>query len=137
MKDVPPSPGIWDFMPAKPGPDGDFVAVAGSPLAPGTEIALPAAVTEAIQTVHDPEIPVNVYDLGLIYDLDISENGNVLITMTLTTPGCPVAGQIPKDVAHAVANVEGVGEVEVRLVWEPSWTKERMSEEARLALDIF
>ncbi|MCP5364801.1 MAG: DUF59 domain-containing protein [Hyphomicrobiales bacterium] len=124
-------------MPATPGPDGEFVAYAGSPLPQGNEIAQPSAVTEAIKTVHDPEIPVNVYDLGLIYGLDISADGNVLITMTLTTPGCPVAGQIPNDVAQAVAKVGGVGEVEVRLVWEPTWTKDRMSEDARLALDFF
>jgi metal-sulfur cluster biosynthetic enzyme len=80
---------------------------------------------------------VNLYDLGLIYRLDRAENGNVVIDMTLTAPACPVAGEMPVKVAEAVATVPGVGTVEVHLVWEPPWTKDRMSEEAKLALDMF
>lgn len=92
---------------------------------------------EAIKTVYDPEIPVNLYDLGLIYDLEVFEDGTVKIEMTLTAPACPVAGEMPVMVADAVAGADGVGEVEVQLVWDPPWTKDRMSEEARLILDMF
>ena len=94
-------------------------------------------MVEALKTVHDPEIPVNIYDLGLIYGLEIFDEGSVKIDMTLTAPACPVAGEMPGMVAKAVAGVPGVGEVEVQLVWEPQWTPERMSEEARLLLDMF
>ena len=92
---------------------------------------------EAIREVYDPEIPVNIYDLGLIYELQIEADGSVLVTMTLTAPGCPVAGIMPQQVAEAVAAVPGVGEVQVTLTWDPPWTKERMSEDARLALGFF
>jgi FeS assembly SUF system protein len=85
--------------------------------------------------VHDPEIPVNIYDLGLIYDVIRQDNGDVEITMSLTAPGCPVAGEMPGQVAEAVAQVESVGNVGVELVWDPAWTPERMSEDAKLALD--
>ena len=115
----------------------DFTANAGAPLPTGTPVAGREAVIEALQTVHDPEIPVNIYDLGLIYELDIAQDGSVTIEMTLTAPGCPVAGLLPGQVADAVAAVEGIGEVLVTLVWEPGWTKDRMSEDARLALGIF
>lgn len=81
-------------------------------------------------------IPVNIYDLGLIYRLDIGKDGNVSIDMTLTAPACPVAGTMPGTVAEAVAAVAGVGEVEVELVWEPPWSQDRMTEDARLALDL-
>jgi FeS assembly SUF system protein len=93
-------------------------------------------VIEALRTVYDPEIPVNIYDLGLIYDLEIASDGDVTIRMTLTAPGCPVAGTMPGMVADAVAGVEDVGEVEVTLVWTPPWTPDRMSDDAKLALDM-
>ena len=109
---------------------------AGRPLAPGAAPAAWDAVVEALRTVYDPEIPVNIYDLGLIYRLEIGPEGNVAIEMTLTAPACPVAGAMPGMVADAVTRVEGVGEVEVRLVWDPPWTPARMSDDARLALDI-
>lgn len=125
---------LQDFMPAGA---GDTVAHAGKPLDPGTPVADKEAVIEAMKTVHDPEIPVNIYDLGLIYALDIAEDGSAQVQMTLTAPACPVAGQMPIDVANAVAGVDGIGEVTVELVWEPAWTKDRMSEEARLALDMW
>jgi FeS assembly SUF system protein len=115
----------------------DTVARAGEPLAAGAAIATEGAVVEALRTVHDPEIPVNIYDLGLIYDLEIADDGAVHIYMTLTAPGCPVAGEMPGWVARAVAAVDGVGEVTVEMVWDPPWTKERMSEEARMALDMW
>jgi FeS assembly SUF system protein len=116
--------------------DGEFVASAGEPLEEGVPVASEDAVIDALRTVYDPEIPVNIYDLGLIYNLDVGERGDVAIEMSLTAPGCPVAGEMPGQVADAVAVVEGVGEVEVRLVWEPAWTTERMSEDARLALGL-
>jgi len=94
-------------------------------------------IIEAIQTVKDPEIPINLYDLGLIYDLDIdSESHDVRVRMTLTTPNCPVAESMPAQVRSAVAGVEGVGNVTVELVWEPAWSSEMMSEDARAALDM-
>ncbi|MYE59066.1 MAG: SUF system Fe-S cluster assembly protein [Alphaproteobacteria bacterium] len=115
----------------------EFRAEAGAPLEPGSPIAPPANLIAALKTVYDPEIPVDIYELGLIYDLEQSEDGSVRVEMSLTAPGCPVAGEMPGMVAEAVAGVQGVGEVEVRLVWEPAWTMERMSEEARLALDMW
>ncbi|MGE4220499.1 MAG: SUF system Fe-S cluster assembly protein [Alphaproteobacteria bacterium] len=102
-----------------------------------TPIAAPEAVIAALQTVHDPEIPVNIYDLGLIYEMDIDKAGDVLVRMTLTAPACPVAGEMPQQVADAVAAVDGVGEVTVELVWEPPWDQSRMSETARVALDMW
>ena len=84
----------------------------------------------------DPEIPVNLYDLGLIYSIEII-NKNVLIEMTLTNPNCPVAGQMPQNVGKSIENLEGLKSLEVRLVWQPKWTKDLMSEDAKLALDIF
>ncbi|QIK37479.1 SUF system Fe-S cluster assembly protein [Caldichromatium japonicum] len=93
-------------------------------------------IIAALRTVHDPEIPVNLYDLGLIYRIEIASNGNVAIDMTLTAPGCPVAGMMPLMVKRAVEQVEGVGEVEVHLVWDPPWNQERMSDEVRLQLGL-
>ena len=91
-------------------------------------------VIEALKTVYDPEIPVNIYDLGLIYDLKISEDGVVDVEMTLTAPGCPVAEHFPSWVADAVKCVEGISDAHVDIVWDPPWTPERMSEEAKLEL---
>lgn len=129
--------GIRDFMPPGPGLDAEGVARAGERLPDGAAVASEADVIAALKTVHDPEIPVNIHDLGLIYGLELFDDGSVRIEMTLTAPACPVAGEFPGMVAQAVAAVPGVGEVEVRLVWEPQWTPERMSEEARLLLDMF
>lgn len=127
--------GLHDFMPGTVGPDG--MAQAGAPLDDPKGPADEQAVIEALKTVHDPEIPVNLYDLGLIYDIERFDDGTVKIEMTLTAPACPVAGEMPKMVADAVAKADGVGEVQVILVWDPPWTKDRMSEEARLLLDMF
>ncbi|MBS1269628.1 MAG: Fe-S protein maturation auxiliary factor SufT [Gammaproteobacteria bacterium] len=91
-------------------------------------------VIEALKTVYDPEIPVNIYDLGLIYDLRIDREGVVDVDMTLTAPGCPVAEYFPSWVADAVECVDGVSDVRVEIVWDPPWTPERMSEEAKLEL---
>lgn len=97
---------------------------------------LEAEVVEAIRTVYDPEIPVNVYDLGLIYDIDVKENRNVHVLMTLTSPACPVAGILPGEVETMVRTVQGIGEVGVELTWDPPFTIERMSEDVRLMLGL-
>jgi FeS assembly SUF system protein len=89
-----------------------------------------------MKTVHDPEIPVNIVELGLIYELIANKDGIVYIEMTLTTPACPVAGALPGQVRDAVAEVEGVNDVRVKLVWSPPWDKDRMSEEAKLELGL-
>ena len=93
-------------------------------------------IIECIKTVMDPEIPVNLYDLGLIYSIKNSNN-NILIEMTLTNPNCPVAGQMPENVAKSIEQVKGLKSIEVKLVWDPAWNKDLMSEDAKLALDIF
>jgi FeS assembly SUF system protein len=95
------------------------------------------AVIGALKGVYDPEIPVNIYDLGLIYNVTINDEGHVDIQMTLTTPGCPVAQTFPGTVEQAVNQVEGVTDCSVELVWEPPWSQERMTEAARLELGIF
>jgi FeS assembly SUF system protein len=94
-------------------------------------------ILDALKTVYDPEIPVNILDLGLIYDIDLDERGDVHIRMTLTAPACPVAGTMPGNVSRAVEAVPGVGEVSVELVWDPPWSADRMSDEARVALGIY
>jgi FeS assembly SUF system protein len=91
-------------------------------------------IVAALKTVYDPEIPVDIYELGLIYRLDVSDTGSVFIQMTLTSPACPVAGSLPGDVEAAVGAVEGVSEVSVELVWDPPWDMEKMSEGAKLEL---
>jgi FeS assembly SUF system protein len=93
-------------------------------------------IIAALRTVHDPEIPVNIYDLGLIYTIEIGHSGNVHIDMTLTAPACPVAGMMPVMVKDAVSTVEGVGEVAVDLVWDPPWSPATMSDEAKLQLGM-
>lgn len=93
-------------------------------------------VLEALKTVRDPEIPVNLVDLGLIYELIVRKDGTVYVEMTLTTPACPVAGALPGQVQQAVAGVSGVNDVRVKLVWTPPWTQDRMSEEAKLELGL-
>ncbi|KPK37110.1 MAG: FeS assembly SUF system protein [Gammaproteobacteria bacterium SG8_47] len=93
-------------------------------------------IVYALRSIHDPEIPVNIYDLGLIYGMDIDADGRVDVRMTLTAPACPVAESMPAEVERAVRAVDGVRETRVHLVWDPPWTKERMSEDARLILDM-
>jgi FeS assembly SUF system protein len=99
-----------------------------------TEHPLYETVVAALRTVHDPEIPVNIFDLGLVYQVAISAEGDVEIRMTLTAPGCPVAGEMPGWVADAVEPLPGVRSVNVELVWEPPWGMDRLSDEARLEL---
>ena len=128
----------YDSPSGTPAPEvgAEFSANAGEPLENGVPVAGEAAVIEAMRDVYDPEIPVNIYDLGLIYNFTIGDVGNVNAEMSLTAPGCPVAGDLPGWVADAVAKVEGIGEVEVKLVWAPPWTPELMSEDAKLALGV-
>jgi FeS assembly SUF system protein len=114
-----------------------LTANAGKPLDEGAAAASLERIEDALRSVYDPEIPVNIYDLGLIYEIKQSEAGRVDIVMTLTAPACPVAGEMPQQVADAVAEAEGVGEVEVTLTWDQPWDKDRMSEDAKLALGIF
>lgn len=95
------------------------------------------AIIEAIATVYDPEIPVNIYELGLIYAVDIGDDGRVKVEMTLTAPGCPSAQELPVQVQEAVLTVSGVTGCEVETVWEPAWDPSRMTEEARLQLNMF
>ncbi len=97
---------------------------------------LKSAVIDALRNIHDPEIPVNIYDLGLIYDIDVDDDGRAAIRMTLTAPACPVAGILPGQVEQAAKAVEGISDATVELVWDPPWSQERMSEEARLQLGM-
>jgi FeS assembly SUF system protein len=114
-------------------------AYGGTGEAPGQPVDvddLRARLTAVLKDIFDPEIPVNIYDLGLIYDMDISADGNVDIGMTLTAPACPVAGSLVAEVAERTGAVAGVSRSHVRLVWDPPWTKDRMSEEAQLELGL-
>ena len=99
-----------------------------------TEHPLYGKIVEACKTVYDPEIPVNIYDLGLIYTIEISEDNDAKILMSLTAPGCPVAGEMPGWVSDAIKPIEGLKSVHVEIVWEPQWGMEMMSDEARLEL---
>ncbi|HKK76587.1 MAG TPA: iron-sulfur cluster assembly protein [Saprospiraceae bacterium] len=94
-------------------------------------------IIEQIKTVYDPEIPVDIYELGLIYEVNIKDNGQVNLVMTLTTPMCPVADSLPMEVQEKIMMVEEVIDVDLQVVFDPQWTKEMMSEEARFALDMF
>lgn len=94
-------------------------------------------IIEILKTIFDPEIPVNIYELGLIYDIKVSNSGNVSIDMTLTAPGCPVAQTFPGEIEEKVMTVEGVSKAHVELVWEPTWTKDMMTEAAQLQLGMF
>jgi FeS assembly SUF system protein len=101
-----------------------------------TDMVLEQQIIDALRGVYDPEIPINIYDLGLIYGIDIDENKVVNIEMTLTTPGCPVAQTFPGTVECAVKCVDSVEDVHVELVWDPPWTKDRMTEDALLSLGL-
>jgi FeS assembly SUF system protein len=98
--------------------------------------ALQEAVIEALKSIYDPEIPVDIYELGLIYDVAISEDGDAVVTMTLTTPHCPVAESMPGEVELRVLSVPGIRDAEVKLVWDPPWDPSKMSDEARLELGM-
>ena len=96
-----------------------------------------AKLVTALKTVYDPEIPVDIYELGLIYKVDVSDSKDIAVDMTLTAPNCPVAGEMPGMVKAALEKVEGAGEVTVNMTFDPPWTPERMSEEAKLELNMF
>ena len=93
-------------------------------------------VIEEIKKIYDPEIPVNIYELGLVYKIEVDEKNKVNIDMTLTSPNCPVAESLPKDVKTNIMKVEGVSDVNLKLVWEPPWSKDKMSEAAKLELNL-
>ena len=93
-------------------------------------------IIQVLKTIHDPEIPVDIYELGLIYNIDIDDNNDVLIVMTLTAPNCPVADNLPLEVEEAVKRTEGVNNVQIQLTFEPAWSPEKTSDEAKLALGL-
>lgn len=101
------------------------------------QTVLQGEVIEALRTVYDPEIPVNIYELGLVYEVAVSEDSDVDVKMTLTSPGCPVAGTLPPEVQEKVAAIPGVEEARVEVVWDPPWSMEMMSEDARLELGLW
>ena len=114
------------------------------PTPPAPELLSPDQIQEiekkavdVLQTCYDPEIPVNIYELGLIYNIDVQPTGLVHVRMTLTSPACPAAGSLPPEVRWKVQEIPGVKDAKVEIVWDPPWTKERMSEAARLQLGIF
>jgi FeS assembly SUF system protein len=121
---------------------GEPTPVGATP-APGSSIPpeqleqLTADIVAALKTVYDPEIPADIYELGLIYKIDVDDDRNITVEMTLTSPGCPVAGEMPTWVENAVAAIPGVGQVSVKLTFDPPWDKDRMSDEAKLALGMF
>ncbi len=114
----------------------EYIAYAGTELPQGTAKAKMFDIVEKIRTVSDPEIPLNVYDMGLIYKIDQSDNGDIYIEMTVTAPTCPIAGELPQQVADAVSEVAGVGKIKVKIVWEPAWTPDRMTDEAKEMLEL-
>jgi FeS assembly SUF system protein len=128
------------MLPVNDQPNSDPQRAAHGAWTPAGETVPPPtedAVIAAIATVYDPEIPVNIYELGLIYAIEISDDGLVKIEMTLTAPACPSAQELPAQVEDAVAALPGVRGVSVETVWDPPWDPSRMSEEARLALNMF
>ena len=122
-----------------PVPASDISAAgeAHSPMSPEELDTFSNELIAALKTVYDPEIPVDIYELGLIYKVDVADNKDVTVDMTLTAPGCPVAGEMPNMVKSALETVKGVGQVKVNMTFDPPWTPERMSEEAKLELNMF
>jgi FeS assembly SUF system protein len=138
----------FGFLMTTDGPAGTTVgpppvAVAGATQAQGSTLSaeeteqLTADMVAALKTVYDPEIPSDIYELGLIYEINIDNDRNVAVLMTLTAPGCPVAGEMPQWVETAITSVPGVGHVTVKLTFDPPWDQHRMSDEAKLALNMF
>ena len=125
-----------DFMPSSLNIGEDAIFKSGKPLSDDQYKVDKDKVVEILKSIFDPELPVSIYDLGLIYKIDCSERGNVLIEMSLTAPACPVAGELPKEVSKKVSALDKVGEVTVKLVWDPSWSKDMMSDDAKLLLDM-
>lgn len=121
-----------------PTPEGpNAAAFSASAFTPEELERMTADIIAALKTVYDPEIPADIYELGLIYKVDIEDDRTVKVDMTLTAPGCPVAGEMPIWVRDAIATVEGVMDVDVQLVFDPPWTPDRMSEEAQIAVGLF
>lgn len=116
--------------------EGFLAAKPAEEAAHGPGSALQEAVIAALREIYDPEIPVNIYDLGLVYGVEVDDNADATITMTLTTPHCPVAESMPGEVELRVASVPGIRDVEVNLVWDPPWGPHKMSDEARLELGM-
>ena len=127
---------INDEKDAAPTELPEYVAYAGTELTQGAEKAKMFDIVEKIRTISDPEIPLNVYDMGLIYKIDQRDNGDIYIEMTVTAPTCPIAGELPQQVADALTEVAGTGRIEVKIVWEPAWTPERMTDEAKEMLEL-
>ena len=123
--------------PVETPPAAGAPAAAVSALPPEEIDRLTDSIVAALKTVYDPEIPADIYELGLIYKIDIADDRAVAIDMTLTAPGCPVAGEMPGWVENAVGAVPGVGDVKVNMVFDPPWDQSRMSDEARVALDWY
>jgi FeS assembly SUF system protein len=117
-------------------PDASPTAPPAKPLTPIEKKLLEGQVIKAIRSIYDPEIPINIWELGLIYSIDVDETAAVKIKMTLTAPACPVAGSLPGEVEKRVESIPEVRSADVELVWDPPWTKDRMSELARLTLDL-
>jgi FeS assembly SUF system protein len=140
--DVPPRARVTPETPAETfGRKRDYLAGFLAEKKPEPEMGgaggeLQQAVIEALKSIYDPEIPVDIYELGLIYDVAISEDGDAVITMTLTTPHCPVAESMPGEVELRVLSVPGIRDAEVKLVWDPPWDPSKMSDEARLELGM-
>lgn len=130
-------PSASGSAPAPPSVADGGTPVEGSALSQEELDKLTEDIVAALKTVHDPEIPADIYEIGLIYRIDISDDREVEIDMTLTAPACPVAGEMPQWVEDAVASVPGVGPVKVNLVFEPPWDMSRLSDEARLAIGMF
>jgi len=101
-----------------------------------SNFSIEAAVVSVLKTTFDPEIPVNIYDLGLIYDIEVNDNKKVRITMTLTAPNCPVADSLPNEIRDSIAAINGVSDVDINLVFDPPWNQSMMSEEALLELGM-
>ena len=116
--------------------DMDFVATAGSVLPEGSKIASHEDIVAALKSVQDPELMLNVFDLGLIYDVKQEENGNVHIKMTLTSPTCPMGAEMIQMAANAVSSVVGVGEVKVELTFDPPWSMDRLSDELKIMMGV-
>ena len=139
---VPPAAPAFDVS-ALAGEADNLDSSDSSPPTPAIErdplktLELKPKIIEQMSTVYDPEIPVNIYELGLIYDIAVDANGLAVIQMTLTAPGCPAAGTLPAEVQGKVDAIDGVSEARVYLVWDPPWDKDRMSEAAKLQLGIF
>jgi FeS assembly SUF system protein len=121
-----------------PAPDAGSAAApdAGPTLDARAREDLRERVVDVLRTIYDPEIPVDIYELGLIYEIEIDERGQASVQMTLTSPACPVAGSLPPEVEWKVASVDGVRKAEVELVWDPPWSPDRMSEAAKLQLNL-